>query len=260
MSADGESTMVIVGRASLEGMLRASLPHTAKKLPDGADDGAGLLRLAVVRDCLMGLTVSVDRERALAVRFTVYDQDVVDADVVSVWLRRAAVESLVFFLAGSPVSRVSVVIAPDSGVTVKETGVLYGAQMVHVAPAAEPTSEDRCDAARLILGAAGTRMYQDARIELDPATVRVWAATARAWNMPLKVRHGAGEGRSAYLWGIDSCLGWSHGSVLWEGPTTSEPLYHGASIPYLEEAVLPPVPVGVAQRADMRYYSGGEDL
>lgn len=43
------STMVVVARAALEGALRAALPHVARKIPEDApDNGAGLMRLAVV--------------------------------------------------------------------------------------------------------------------------------------------------------------------------------------------------------------------
>lgn len=257
-----DSTMAVVSRAFLEAMLRAALPHVARKIPeDTPDNGAGLLRLAVVQECVMALAVSVDRKRAIAVRFSVYDGDGYGDGVTSVWLRRSAVESLATFLAGSPVERVSLVLDEREGVTVQETGVLYGPQMARVASAAEPMDEDRCDAARLLLEGAHASLYQDASVEMDLAVVRTFAASAAAWQMPLRVRAGAGEGSSSLIWGQDSCLGWSAGNVLWQAPVTSERMYDGPSIPYLKAALLPPVPANAdPQPAGLRYYPEGEDL
>lgn len=133
------STMVVVARAALEGALRAALPHVARKIPEDApDNGAGLMRLAVVQDCVMVLASAIDRKRAIAVRFTVLDGDSYGDGVKSMWLRRSAVEALATFLAGSPVERVSLLLDEREGITVQETGVLYGPQMARVAPAAEP--------------------------------------------------------------------------------------------------------------------------
>ena len=164
------------------------------------------------------------------------------------------------FLAGSPVERVSLLLDEREGVTVQETGVLYGPQMARVAPAAEPMDEDRVDAARLLLDGAHGVLYQDAAVEMDPAVVRTFAASAAAWQIPLRVRVGDGYGRSSFIWGTDACLGWSAGSVLLQAPVTGELLYAGPSIPYLEEALLPPVLVGSAGLpAGLRVYEGGED-
>ena len=256
------STMVVVSRAALEGALRAALPHVARRIPEDApDNGAGLLRLAVVLDCVMVFAVAIDRKRAIAVRFSIYDGDGGGEDVPSVWLRRSAVESLATFLAGSPVERVSLVLDEREGVTVQETGVLYGPQMARVAPAAEPMDEDRVDAARLLLDGAHAVLYQDAAVEMEPAVVRTFAASAAAWQIPLRVRVGDGDGRSSFIWGTDACLGWSAGSVLLQGPVTGELLYDGPSIPYLEAALLPPVPVGsVSEPVGLRVYEGGEGL
>ena len=166
------STMVVVARAALEGALRAALPHVARKIPEDApDNGAGLMRLAVVQDCVMVLAVAIDRKRAIAVRFNVLDGDSYSDGVKSMWLRRSAVESLATFLAGVPVERVSLLLDEREGVTVQETGVLYGPQMARVAPAAEPMDEDRVDAARLLLDGAHGVLYQDAAVEMDPAVV-----------------------------------------------------------------------------------------
>lgn len=254
---DEASTMVVVARAALEGALRAALPHVARRIPEDApDNGAGLLRLAVVQDCVMVFAVAIDRKRAIAVRFTVLDGD----GVKSMWLRRSAVEALATFLAGSPVERVSLLLDEREGITVQETGVLYGPQMARVAPAAEPMDEDRVDAARLLLDGAHGVLYQDAAVEMDPAVVRTFAASAAAWQIPLRVRVGDGYGRSSFIWGTDACLGWSAGSVLLQAPVTGELLYDGPSIPYLEEALLPPVLVGSAGLpAGLRVYEGGED-
>lgn len=105
------STMVVVARAALEGALRAALPHVARKIPEDApDNGAGLMRLAVVQDCVVVLAVAIDRKRAIAVRFNVLDGDSYSDGVKSMWLRRSAVESLATFLAGSPVERVSLLL------------------------------------------------------------------------------------------------------------------------------------------------------
>lgn len=259
---DEASTMVVVARAALEGALRAALPHLPRRIPEDApDNGAGLLRLSIVRDCVMALAVSVDRKRAIAVRFSVYDGDGYGDGVTSMWLRRAAVESLATFLAGSPVDRVSLVLDEREGVTVQETGVLYGPQMARVAPAAEPTDEDRVDAARLLLDGAQAVLYQDADVEMEPAVVRTFAASAAAWQIPLRVRVGHRGGRSLFIWGTDACLGLSAGSVLVQAPTTGELLYDGTSIPYLEAALLPPVPVGaVGEPAGLRVYEGGDGL
>ena len=261
MSAEA-STMVVVGRASLEGALRAALPHVARKIPEDApDNGAGLMRLAVVQDCVLVLAVAIDRKRAIAVRFTVLDGDSYGDGVTSMWMRRAAVESLATFLAGSPVERVSLVLDERDGVTVQETGVLYGTQMARVAPAAEPMDEDRVDAARLLLDGAHAVLYQDAAVEMEPAVVRTFAASAAAWQIPLRVRVGQGDGRSSFIWGTDACLGWSAGSVLLQAPTTGELLYDGPSNHYLEAALLPPVPAGtVGEPAGLRVYEGGEGL
>lgn len=256
------STMVVVSRAALEGALRAALPHVARKIPEEAPDkGAGLLRLAVVQDCVMALAAAIDRKRAIATRFSVFDGDNYGDGVTSMWLRRAAVESLATFLAGSPVDRVSLVLDEREGVTVQETGVLYGPQMARVAPAAEPMDENRVDAARLLLDGAHGVLYQDAAVEMDPAVVRTFIASAAAWQIPLRVRVGDGDGRSSFIWGSDACLGWSAGSVLLQAPVTGELLYDGPSIPYLEAALLPPVPVGrVREPAGLRVYEGGEGL
>ena len=244
---DEASTMVVVARAALEGALRAALPHVARRIPEDApDNGAGLMRLAVVQDCVMVLAVAIDRKRAIAVRFTVLDGDSYGDGVKSMWLRRSAVEALATFLAGSPVERVSLLLDEREGITVQETGVLYGPQMARVAPAAEPMDEDRVDAARLLLDGAHGVLYQDAAVEMDPAVVRTFAASAAAWQIPLRVRVGDGYGRSSFIWGTDACLGWSAGSVLLQAPVTGELLYDGPSIPYLEEALLPPVLVGSA--------------
>ena len=90
--------------------------------------------------------------------------------------------------------------------------------------------------------------------------VRTFAASAAAWQIPLRVRVGDGYGRSSFIWGTDACLGWSAGSVLLQAPVTGELLYDGPSIPYLEEALLPPVLVGSAGlSAGLRVYEGGED-
>lgn len=258
---DEASTMVVVARAALEGALRAALPHVARRIPEDApDNGAGLMRLAVVQDCVMVLAVAIDRKRAIAVRFTVLDGDSYSDGVKSMWLRRSAVEALATFLAGSPVERVSLLLDEREGVTVQETGVLYGPQMARVAPAAEPMDEDRVDAARLLLDGAHGVLYQDAAVEMDPAVVRTFAASAAAWQIPLRVRVGDGYGRSSFIWGTDACLGWSAGSVLLQAPVTGELLYAGPSIPYLEEALLPPVLVGSADLpAGLRVYEGGED-
>ena len=143
---DEASTMVVVARAALEGALRAALPHVARRIPEDApDNGAGLLRLAVVQDCVMALASAIDRKRAIATRFTVLDGDSYGDGVKSMWLRRSAVEALATFLAGSPVERVSLLLDEREGVTVQETGVLYGPQMARVAPSAEPMDEDRVD-------------------------------------------------------------------------------------------------------------------
>lgn len=256
------STMVVVARAALEGALRAALPHVARRIPEDAPaNGAGLMRLAVVQDCVMALAAALDRKRAIAVRFSIYDGDGGGEDVPSVWLRRSAVESLATFLAGSPVERVSLLLDEREGVTVQETGVLYGPQMARVAPAAEPMDEDRVDAARLLLDGAHGVLYQDAAVEMEPAVVRTFAASAAAWQIPLRVRVGDGFGRSSFIWGSDACLGWSAGSVLFQAPTTGELLYDGPSIHYLEAALLPPVPAGsVGEPAGLRVYEGGEGL
>ena len=256
------STMVVVSRAALEGALRAALPHVARRIPEEApDNGAGLLRLAVVQDCVMALAAAIDRKRAIATRFSVFDGDNYGDGVTSMWLRRSAVESLATFLAGSPVDRVSLVLDEREGVTVQETGVLYGPQMARVAPAAEPMDEDRVDAARLLLDGAHGVLYQDAAVEMDPAVVRTFIASAAAWQIPLRVRVGDGDGRSSFIWGSDACLGWSAGSVMIQAPVTGELLYDGPSIPYLEAALLPPVPAGtVGEPAGLRVYEGGEDL
>ena len=247
------STMVVVARAALEGALRAALPHVARKIPEDApDNGAGLMRLAVVQDCVVVLAVAIDRKRAIAVRFNVLDGDSYSDGVKSMWLRRSAVESLATFLAGSPVERVSLLLDEREGITVQETGVLYGPQMAR---------EDRVDAARLLLDGAQAVLYQDAAVEMDPAVVRTFAASAAAWQIPLRVRVGDGYGRSSFIWGTDACLGWSAGSVLLQGPVTGELLYDGPSIPYLENALLPPVPMGsVSEPAGLRVYEGGEGL
>ena len=256
------STMVVVARAALEGALRAALPHVARRIPEDApDNGAGLLRLSIVRDCVMALAVSVDRKRAIAVRFSVYDGDGYGDGVTSMWLRRTAVESLATFLAGSPVERVSLVLDEREGVTVQETGVLYGPQMARVAPAAEPTDENRVDAARLLLDGAHAVLYQDAAVEMEPSVVRTFAASAAAWQIPLRVRVGHRGGRSLFIWGTDACLGCSAGSVMIQAPVTGELLYDGPSIPYLEAALLPPVPAGtVGEPAGLRVYEGGDGL
>ena len=253
-----DSTMVVVARAALEGALRAALPHVARKIPEDApDNGAGLMRLAVVQDWVMVLASAIDRKRAIAVRFTVLDGDSYGDGVKSMWLRRSAVEALATFLAGVPVERVSLLLDEREGVTVQETGVLYGPQMARVAPAAEPMDEDRVDAARLLLDGAHGVLYQDAAVEMDPAVVRTFTA---AWQIPLRVRVGDGFGRSSFIWGSDACLGWSAGSVLLQAPVTGELLYDGPSIPYLEEALLPPVLVGSAGLpAGLRVYEDGED-
>ena len=242
---DEASTMVVVARAALEGALRAALPHLPRRIPEDApDNGAGLLRLAIVQDCVMALAAALDRQRAIAVRFNVLDGDSYSDGVKSMWLRRSAVEALATFLAGSPVERVSLLLDEREGITVQETGVLYGPQMARVAPAAEPMDEDRVDAARLLLDGAQAVLYQDAAVEI-----------------PLRVRVGDGYGRSSFIWGTDACLGWSAGSVLLQGPVTGELLYDGPSIPYLENALLPPVPVGsVSEPAGLRVYEGGEGL
>lgn len=257
-----KSTMVVVSRAALEGALRAALPHVARRIPEEApDNGAGLLRLAVVQDCVIALAAAIDRKRAIATRFSVFDGDNYGDGVTSMWLRRSAVESLATFLAGSPVDRVSLVLDEREGVTVQETGVLYGPQMARVAPAAEPTDEDRADAARLLLDGAHAVLYQDAAVEMEPAVVRTFAASAAAWQIPLRVRVGDGDGRSSFIWGSDACLGWSAGSVMIQAPVTGELLYDGPSIPYLEAALLPPVPAGnVGEPAGLRVYEGGEGL
>lgn len=256
------STMVVVARAALEGALRAALPHLPRRIPEDApDNGAGLLRLAVVQDCVMALAAALDRKRAIATRFSVFDGDAYGDGVTSMWLRRSAVESLATFLAGSPVDRVSLVLDESEGVTVQETGVLYGPQMARVAPAAEPMDEDRVDAARLLLDGAHAVLYQDAAVEMDPAVVRTFAASAGAWQIPLRVRVGDGDGRSSFIWGTDACLGWSAGSVMIQAPVTGELLYDGPSTPYLEAALLPPVPMGsVSEPAGLRVYEGGDGL
>lgn len=256
------STMVVVARAALEGALRAALPHLPRRIPEDApDNGAGLLRLAVVQDCVMALAAALDRKRAIATRFSVFDGDAYGDGVTSMWLRRSAVESLATFLAGSPVDRVSLLLDEREGVTVQETGVLYGPQMARVAPAAEPMDEDRVDAARLLLEGARAVLYQDAAVEMEPAIVRTFAASAAAWQVPLRVRVGDVLGRSSFIWGTDACLGWSAGSVLVQAPVTGELLYDGPSIPYLEAALLPPVPAGsVGEPAGLRVYEGGDDL
>lgn len=93
------------------------------------------------------------------------------------------------------------------------------------------------------------------------AVVRTFAASAAAWQIPLRVRVGDGYGRSSFIWGTDACLGWSAGSVLLQAPVTGELLYDGPSIPYLENALLPPVPMGsVSEPAGLRVYEGGEGL
>lgn len=257
---DEASTMVIVARAALQGALRAALPHVARRIPEDApDNGAGLLRLAVVQDCVMVFAVASDRKRAIATRFSVFDGDAYGDGVTSMWMQRAAVESLATFLAGSPVDRVSLVLDEREGITVQEAGVLYGPQMARVAPEAEPMDEDRVDAARLLLDGAHAVLYQDAAVEMEPAVVRTFAASAAAWQIPLRVRVGDGDGRSSFIWGTDACLGWSAGSVLLQGPVTGELLYDGPSIPYLEAALLPPVPMGSADLpAGLRVYEGGE--
>lgn len=257
-----KSTMVVVSRAALERALRAALPHVARRIPEDApDNGAGLLRLAVVQDCVMVLASAIDRKRAIATRFSVFDGDDYGDGVTSMWLRRAAVESLATFLAGSPVDRVSLVLDEREGVTVQETGVLYGPQMARVAPAAEPMDEDRVDAARLLLDGAHGVLYQDAAVEMDPAVVRTFAASAAAWQIPFRVRVGDGYGRSSFIWGTDACLGWSAGSVMVQAPVTGELLYDGPSIPYLEAALLPPVPAEtVGEPAGLRVYEGGDGL
>ena len=259
---DEASTMVVVARAALEGALRAALPHLPRRIPEDApDNGAGLLRLAVVQDCVMALAAAIDRKRAIATRFSVFDGDAYGDGVTSMWLRRAAVESLATFLAGSPVDRVSLVLDEREGVTVQETGVLYGPQMARVAPAAEPMDEDRVDASRLLLDGAHGILYQDAAVEMKPAVVRTFASSAAAWQIPLRVRVGQGDGRSSFIWGTDACLGWSAGSVMVQAPVTGELLYDGPSIPYLEAALLPPVPVGaVGEPAGLRVYEGGDGL
>lgn len=256
------STMVVVARAALEGALRAALPHLPRRIPEDApDNGAGLLRLAVVQDCVMALAAALDRKRAIATRFSVFDGDAYGDGVTSMWLRRSAVEALATFLAGSPVERVSLLLDEREGVTVQETGVLYGPQMMRVAPAAEPMDEDRVDAARLLLDGAHGVLYQDAAVEMDPAVVRTFAASAAAWQIPLRVRVGDGDGRSSFIWGTDACLGWSAGSVMIQAPVTGELLYDGPSIPYLEAALLPPVPAGsVSEPAGLRVYEGRDDL
>ena len=256
------STMVVVARAALEGALRAALPHLPRRIPEDApDNGAGLLRLAVVQDCVMALAAALDRKRAIATRFSVFDGDAYGDGVTSMWLRRSAVESLATFLAGSPVDRVSLVLDESEGVTVQETGVLYGPQMARVAPAAEPMDEDRVDAARLLLDGAHAVLYQDAAVQMDPAVVRTFAASAGAWQIPLRVRVGDGDGRSSFIWGTDACLGWSAGSVMIQAPVTGELLYDGPSTPYLEAALLPPVPMGsVSEPAGLRVYEGGDGL
>jgi len=168
---------------------------------------------------------------------------------------------LATFLAGSPVERVSLLLDEREGVTVQETGVLYGPQMARVAPAAEPMDEDRVDAARLLLDGAHGVLYQDAAVEMDPAVVRTFAASAAAWQIPLRVRVGDGYGRSSFIWGTDACLGWSAGSVMIQAPVTGELLYDGPSIQYLEAALLPPVPMGsVSAPAGLRVYEGGDGL
>lgn len=259
---DEASTMVVVARAALEGALRAALPHLPRRIPeDATNNGAGLLRLAVVQDCVMALAAALDRKRAITTRFSVFDGDAYGDGVTSMWLRRAAVESLATFLAGSPVDRVSLVLDEREGITVQETGVLYGPQMARVAPAAEPTDEARVDAARLLLDGAHGVLYQDAAVEMDPAVVRTFAASAAAWQIPLRVRVGDGDGRSSFIWGTDACLGWSAGSVMIQAPVTGELLYDGPSIPYLEAALLPPVPMGsVSEPAGLRVYEGGDGL
>ena len=256
------STMVVVARAALEGALRAALPHLPRRIPEDApDNGAGLLRLAVVQDCVMALAAALNRKRAIATRFSVFDGDAYGDGVTSMWLRRSAVESLATFLAGSPVDRVSLVLDESEGVTVQETGVLYGPQMARVAPAAEPMDEDRVDAARLLLDGAHAVLYQDAAVEMDPAVVRTFAASAAAWQIPLRVRVGDGDGRSSFIWGTDACLGWSAGSVMIQAPVTGELLYDGPSTPYLEAALLPPVPMGsVSEPAGLCVYEGGDGL
>lgn len=117
---DEASTMVVVARAALEGALRAALPHLPRRIPEDApDNGAGLLRLAIVQDCVMALAAALDRQRAIAVRFNVLDGDSYSDGVKSMWLRRSAVESLATFLAGVPVERVSLLLDEREGITVQ---------------------------------------------------------------------------------------------------------------------------------------------
>ena len=98
-------------------------------------------------------------------------------------------------------------------------------------------------------------------MEMDPAVVRTFAASAAAWQIPLRVRVGDGYGRSSFIWGTDACLGWSAGSVMIQAPVTGELLYDGPSIQYLEAALLPPVPMGsVSAPAGLRVYEGGDGL
>ena len=271
------STMVVVARAALEGALRAALPHLPRRIPEDApDNGAGLLRLAIVQDCVMALAAALDRQRAIAVRFNVLDGDSYADGVKSMWLRRSAVESLATFLAGVPVERVSLLLDEREGITVQETGVLYGPQMARVAPAAEPMDEDRVDAARL-LRSRWMRTASTQRaccwMERKPCSIRMrpWRWTLRSSARSRRRLRpgrflcvfvsGTGLGVHRPIWGSDACLGWSAGSVLLQAPVTGELLYDGPSIPYLEEALLPPVPVGsVGEPRGLRVYEGGEGL
>ena len=92
------STMVVVSRAALEGALRAALPHVARRIPEEApDNGAGLLRLAVVQDCVMALAAAIDRKRAIATRFSVFDGDNYGDGVTSIPRPRCGRSNLSIF-------------------------------------------------------------------------------------------------------------------------------------------------------------------
>lgn len=148
-----------------------------------------------------------------------------------------------------------------STMVVVSRAALEGALRAALPHVARRIPEDRVDAARLLLDGAHAVLYQDAAVEMDPAVVRTFAASAAAWQIPLRVRVGDGFGRSSFIWGSDACLGWSAGSVLIQAPVTGELLYDGPSIPYLEAALLPPVPMGsVGLPPGLRVYEGREDL
>lgn len=195
MSAD----TMIIRRGPLYSALAALTPHLPARLTDDAwSTGAGLARLTVTDMTLLALAASKDRSRAVATSTAV--SEAAAEEPCDAWLPRVSLDAVVGMLAAASAGDVEVTI-DERSVTVREAGVLLGARSVTVPNMAEPVAENRVDAARMLLRAAGADLVVSASMGLWRGDVAAIGRTAETLGEPLSCRVGIAGDDELVLWG-----------------------------------------------------------